>query len=750
MRTDAVQPDPSPSGGEPVTRLDLFVVSFLSLFLEITMIRWLPSQVRVLSYYANVALLSAFLGLAVGCLAADRTRVRFAWFPAILGGGLLAVAGLARLPETMPAWAGAAVLGGVAGLFLLVLGLVVRRTRHRTAFFALVVPAGILAVGLLLPSLRGAGGIRGLYEGYIVWEVSENLLFKIALVPLAFAVNYLIFFPVGVRLGRCFDRFPPLQAYTVNVAGSLLGVGALSAMAAYATPPAVWFAVAFACALFLLRRAPRVWQGACVGIAVAAGGLLLAADGDTLWSPYYNIRLSESLERGRSVGFNLEVNNNFHQSALDLRGGTVAAVPSLAGARAYYDLPYRLLRPASVLIVGAGTGNDAAAALRAGVARVDAVEIDPTIAALGGRHPEQPYGDPRVRLIVNDARSHFRTSRDRYDLIVFGLLDSHRLLSYLSSVRMDSYVYTRESLAEAARLLSPTGVVALSFCVARPWLGEKIALTIRQVAGVDPLIVAARDNSSTTFLFSPAPAVMERLNGLSVPPEMTRAALAPAGGVEIATDDWPYFYMKGRGISNQYLATVLALLVLSLAMLFGAVPDLAPTAGRFFWLGAAFMLLETRSITALSLLFGSTWAVNSLVIAAILAMILLANLLIGLADLRRVGGWYALLFAALALGWLVPLSHPYFSGGGLATLLAGLLAALPLLFAAMIFGISFRQSRTPRGDLGANLLGAVTGGLVEYASLVTGLQALYLLAAAFYGLSALRRRDRIESPASSG
>ena len=105
-------------------------------------------------------------------------------------------------------------------------------------------------------------------------------------------------------------------------------------------------------------------------------------------------------------------------------------------------------------MVGAGTGNDVAAALRAGVKRVDAVEIDPAILCLGKLyHPEHPYADPRVDAVVNDARTFLRSTRNIYDLIVYGLLDSHTLLSHTSSVRLDSYVYTVEGLREArARL----------------------------------------------------------------------------------------------------------------------------------------------------------------------------------------------------------------------------------------------------------------------------------------------------------
>ncbi|MFX5903498.1 hypothetical protein ABTE48_18780, partial [Acinetobacter baumannii] len=50
-----------------------------------------------------------------------------------------------------------------------------------------------------------------------------------------------------------------------------------------------------------------------------------------------------------------------------------------------------------VMIIGAGSGNDLAHALRFGVERVDAVEIDPAIQDIGiHNHPDKPYQDPRV------------------------------------------------------------------------------------------------------------------------------------------------------------------------------------------------------------------------------------------------------------------------------------------------------------------------------------------------------------------
>jgi hypothetical protein len=75
--------------------------------------------------------------------------------------------------------------------------------------------------------------------------------------------------------------------------------------------------------------------------------------------------------------------------------------------RDYYELPYRFVStPGDVLVVGAGTGNDVAAALRHDAQHVDAVEIDPTILGLGRQfHPEHPYDSSRVSQHVDDARA---------------------------------------------------------------------------------------------------------------------------------------------------------------------------------------------------------------------------------------------------------------------------------------------------------------------------------------------------------
>ncbi|MBI4601314.1 MAG: spermidine synthase, partial [Planctomycetes bacterium] len=64
--------------------LRVVLSSFLVLFLEVALIRWLPAQVRLLSYFANFILLGCFLGIGVGCLLSKSRHNLFAWFPLLL------------------------------------------------------------------------------------------------------------------------------------------------------------------------------------------------------------------------------------------------------------------------------------------------------------------------------------------------------------------------------------------------------------------------------------------------------------------------------------------------------------------------------------------------------------------------------------------------------------------------------------------------------------------------------------------
>jgi hypothetical protein len=158
-----------------------------------------------------------------------------------------------------------------------------------------------------------------------------------------------------------------------------------------------------------------------------------------------------------------------------------------------------------------------------------------------------------------------------------------------------------------------------------------------------------------------------------------------------------------------------------------------------FLLGAGFMLLETKSVVHMALLFGSTWIVNSVVFFAILVMILASNLFVLLARPRRLWPYYALLVAAFLVNIVVPMSRFLALPGSAKVVASCAVVFVPIFFAGIIFGTLFSRSRAPDVDFGSNIAGAMAGGFAEALALVVGFNYLLIVAAGFYLLSAVRR-----------
>jgi hypothetical protein len=154
-----------------------------------------------------------------------------------------------------------------------------------------------------------------------------------------------------------------------------------------------------------------------------------------------------------------------------------------------------------------------------------------------------------------------------------------------------------------------------------------------------------------------------------------------------------------------------------------------------FFLGAGFMLLETKGVVHMALLFGSTWIVNSIVFFAILVMILCANLYVIKAKPRRLAPYYLLLVAALLVNALVPMNLFLSLQPLERTVVSCLVVFVPVFFAGVIFATVFRESRQPDVDFGWNVAGIILGGLSEHLSLVLGFNYLILVAIAYYLLS---------------
>jgi hypothetical protein len=529
----------------------------------------------------------------------------------------------------------------------------------------------------------------------------------------------LLFALLGRLLAVAFEPLDRLRAYTVNILGSLAGILAFLLLSYLQTAPWLWFLVGL---LPLLLWIPREsGRPLAIGLVLVSTLAVLPSTGHTVWSPYQKLvgHIVPLPGPGEQTGYLVQISDVFYQVALDLSPEANAARGN-ANPFPHYDGVYAGLPvPEKVLIVGAGTGNDVAAALRAGASSVDAVDIDPAIVAMGREHhPEAPYDDPRVRVVVDDARSAFRKLPEAsYDAVIFGLLDSHTQLG-VSSVRLDNYVFTLESFTAARCLLRPGGYLIVSAATLRPWFQDRMKTLLR--SGCGGPVETGQAGYWLTYrcrVDDPGAPVPE------VPEDLT-----------LPTDDWPFLYLPERGIPTAYLLVVLLLALASAGILraHGLRPGrFSAYHGHLFFLGAAFLLMEVYAINRLALLFGTVWLVSAITIAIILLMIVAANLT--LMAVQRVP--YPLAYGGLVLcllaGYQISPAHVLGRGLGLTLLYAfGLL--LPIYFAGLVFARSFGRAESAGLALGANIFGSVLGGWVEYATMAVGIRAMALLALVFY------------------
>ena len=544
----------------------------------------------------------------------------------------------------------------------------------------------------------------------------------------------------------------------MNILGSLAGVWLLHALSWTSLTPVAWFAVAavLVAAWVLVGPQPRSWSAVVLAAFVPfIVWLGQEPSSRTVWSPYHRLTIQPfyadpGANRVRQ-GYIVDVNGAFYQHILNLSDGFVRAHsdvldPELV-ARGHYDLPF-CFKPAirRMLIVGAGTGNDAAAALRHHVDQIDCVEIDPQIYALGKElHPEHPYDSPRVHMILNDARAYFKQTTNRYDVIWFGWLDSHTLSSSYNNLRLDHYVYTRESLAEARRRLAEDGVIILSFGAERWWIADRLAVTLREVFGREPVAFSVPEiptqcgGGNFTLVCGNKPIGVDDIADAPLREFIRTHQNHLPGTTRTTTDDWPYLYLERAKIPKLHLLISLTILgAVSLAQYRQPRPQRAMN-WHFFALGAAFLLLEVQTVSRATLLFGMTWIVNAIVISAVLVMILFANLVAW--RWPRLPQWsiitgLAITVAALAL---VPLDWFNALTGVTKLVMASAFLTAPVFFAGLIFIQSFAACADKARALGSNLIGALVGGLLESLSFITGIRALVILVGLFYWIAILRR-----------
>ncbi len=791
--------DPSSSIRRP--RLDLFLISFLILFTELACIRWFGATVVFLTFFTNIVLMATFLGMSVGLMTASR-RTNFIKWVLPLMCFAIALAIMVNSAYNAPDSKLSISVGGndQANPQLIFFG-TEYRPKDPTHF---VVPMPVVA---------------GTF----------------------FTLIALIFIGLGQTMGRAFDRIPSrVGAYTIDVLGSLTGIALFAIASWFWTSPHVWFLLIVMLCLYFVRP----WTGRQViaamiimfMIAISAYGI--GGRGATFWSPYY--RISYVPQQGE-----IDTNGIAHQQMMPVSERGPA-----------YMMPHLLNRDAGnppfqdIMIIGAGSGNDVSGALKSGVQHIDAVEIDPVINWIGRQdHPDKPYaslGEPTMDIDkwgihLDDGRSFVKKTRKKYDLISYALVDSLVLHSGYSSLRLESFLFTREAMEDIKAKLKPGGVFAMYNYYRQGWVIARLAKMAKEVFGVEPIVISmpyqkeiklsddqrnhitylmvgkpiegaspgthaaaatsptANASTATTrpagsvpvldairakfqkndnFWVAELPGRNEKINAFSpIPPGTSgdsaayyqehAGAAAPwrlispskvetvGASVIEPRDDWPFLYLRDKTIpKNPGLVgmaligglSFLILIVFTWPVWFSRNPN--QRRGRFnfqmFFLGAGFMLLETKGVVHMALLFGSTWSVNSVVFFAILVMILLANLFVITFKPRNLWIWYGLLGIALVAGAFIPMNYFLAMSPTPRTVLSCAVFFIPVFFAGVIFATSFRESQRPDVDFGSNVAGIILGGLSEQLSLIIGFNKLLLVALGFYFLSATFKPKRSE------
>ena len=681
----------------PQSRIPVAVLlaSAACLFVEMVMVRWHATCFHGFAIFKNVSLLSCFLGLGIGFGLPRTRRLTLAAFLPLLA---LQTAAFGILSTTN---VGGRIFNPIAE-----------------------------------QNVMGAGGEQW---GYL--HALEGNAFLLAV----FAVNAFMFVPLGHLTGRIMSRLPRTTSYSLNLLGSLVGIAIFFGLSLCWSGPEVWIGVAIlmvAPFLFGSARSMPLFVGSIAVILVTLG-LLNGTRMLTIHSPYQVIALKlPSPDAGGSTMPSIRVNHCYYQNVVDCSPAAVDKDEDHRRAARHYGLPY-LLRPTpgEVLVVGAGTGNDVAAALRHDATRVTAVELDPAILQLGRMiHPERPYQDPRTHAVVEDARTFFRRTEETFDTIVYGLLDSHPNLGAMTNVRLDSFVYTVEGFREAIARLKPDGLVVVSYTLLDPAQGRRLYAMLRAAypeATTRVFRVPESQDAGTTFATGPG----VRKLAATVPGavELTDDFGGDVPASDLATDDWPFFYMKQRTYPFSYLVMIGLMLAVSAWMVRGHFgPKRATNASStvFFFLGAGFMLIETKGITELGLVFGNTWSVIAVAVTCVLLLGFVANLWVGSRGAAPIAWTFGLLAAALAAGWGV--SHHVAAGGvmPMPRLTMPIVLNLPLLFAGLIFSSLLLRTDDISAALSANIFGAMLGGFLEYNSMYWGYSSLYPIGlGVLYGLA---------------
>jgi hypothetical protein len=322
---------------------EIFVVSALILYLELVLIRWMSAELRIFAYLGNLILVVCFFGTGLGCYLASQPVI------------------LTRL-----------------GVHLMVLTGLVANPFHLE----------------FLDFRRLTYWLAGL-EDSPMWGMfvapGSRVAARLAAVAVLLYLVVFVFVPAGQVLGRTIAQHPrTIRAYSVNIAGGLAGIWLFTALSWLCTTPVEWFGVL---AVLIVALAELTgWRSwglvVTLGIAICFIWSGRPHRTRTIWSPYQKLEVKPLFAADPTnqvpLGsyYHIVANGIGYQLILNLSDSFLRSYPKVYDPEqarlSHYNLAFQFKRGIRrLLILGAGAGNNAAAALRHGVGEIDCVEIDP-------------------------------------------------------------------------------------------------------------------------------------------------------------------------------------------------------------------------------------------------------------------------------------------------------------------------------------------------------------------------------------
>lgn len=674
--------------------LQLFAWGGVLLFLELALLRYLAANIWNLGYFPQLVYLASLLGIGGGLASYHLLPTGFSKRLLFLGPILLV---------TLVLWAS---------------------TYH--------------------PSMPGFEAKQGVLDGH--WYITSLSPYQhTQLQDIRWLIGFFvwivaIFFCLSQQMGHLYARLPSLRGYRWQTAGALVGSLLFLGCSTLRLPPYVWFLVLIPLVTWLSFVYVESWQRViifvcmvgCAGTTATQDRLVhaiayQAPKHTTYWSPYQKIDFAQ-MEEGNEQQFVLFI-NGLRQQRLALPHHIPRDYGFLYIRRRQEGKPqYK-----NVLILGAGVGNDVAAALILGAYQIDAVEIDPVIIQIASKHhPARPYNDSRVTVHIEDARTHLAHTKKRYDLILFA--DPHSIIRHspLTQLRQENYLFTVEALQKAYERLTPDGEVVIYGAYKLPWLQNKLRAMFRQATSRRPDIVMHSDQQTI----------------LRVSKTFPKLPLSSGLG-DLATDNWPFLYLKDQRLPKPYkiaLLTMLGSFLLLVLILFIAPIKPKTTMEKHTWttpiiflgLGLGYILFQAKAIVQLSLWMGATWQNHAFVFSGSLLATWLATWLARYLSPKLLPLLVLLLLGAVYLSLALPTSSILQIAGDKLRLVSALALLLgPLLFASLLFAVLLQRTVEGSYWVGWNFLGSVLGGALESLSLLTGYRFLTWLVLAIYGIVAL-------------